>query len=135
MLSARASWVPIRKTYPGEGTIDLSPDQPNGLLRGRPRVARLILPVGCHSHPAVGREGGRAGCVGRQRAVCWGHGVGKRAVGRNDGAGDGVDRFAVDELVGDLPGPGVHPVRCVVRVRVEQEQKASNETYMKIQSD
>lgn len=40
----------------------------------------------------------------------------KCAVGWNGGAGYGVDWFAVDEMVGDFPSPGVHPVRVDSRV-------------------
>lgn len=40
----------------------------------------------------------------------------KRAVGWNDGAGHGVDWFAVDEMVGDFPSPRVHPAWLCRRV-------------------
>lgn len=104
----------------------LPPDPHHGVNRGRPRVARLMLPVGCHGHPAVALESGRVGDRGRQHAVNRGRGVDKRAVGWNDGAGHGVDWFALDELVGNFPSPGVHPARvgaCVERHQVEYDMK------------
>lgn len=70
-----------------------------------------MLPAGCPGHPAVALEGGRPGGGGWQHAVT-----------RNDGAGQGIDWFSVDELVGDFPSPGVHPARAGVYVEEHQTE-------------